>query len=233
MISRAHRSPLVRLVVDRRPADGLARHGAAPDRLRALLRGEPAGRRAPRPRQPALRAPPRLLRAARARADDRAVLPDAAPGAPHRTDHARRLPRHDGGGALHRRGDQGLAALALRRRHVDPALGADEAGLHRHHRLALRRRKPAARRAGKDARRRAPPHHRGAARRRAGSRADDPLRRRLGRALLPGRREPADLRRSRRRRGGGAVSPPITSFRTSPGASIASSIRKAATISRS
>ena len=58
---------------------------------------------------------------------------------------------HDGRRALRRRGDQRLAALAVRRRHVDPALGADEAGLHRHHRLALRGRQPPAGRAGPDA----------------------------------------------------------------------------------
>ena len=51
-------------------------------------------------------------------------------------------------GALRRRGDQGLAALAVHRRHVGAAVGVHQAGLHRHHRLALRRGQPPARRAG-------------------------------------------------------------------------------------
>ena len=229
------RSPLAafRLVVDRRPPDAFAGAGAFPLRLRALLRGEPAGRRAPRPRQPAFRLAPRVLRSARGGADGRAVVPDAAAGAPRGAGAAHRLSGDDGRRPLHRRGDQGLAPLALPRRHVDPALRAAEAGLHRHHRVALRGRQQAARRSRQAPRRRAASDHLRASRRRAGSRADRALRHGVGRALLSGRREHDDLRRARRRSPRAGCSAPTTYFRTSPAASTASSIPKAATTSRS
>ena len=149
MISRAHRSPLSDWwwTVDRPMISLVLR--AAPDRLRASR-----SRRARRsPSGSASTACTSSCATRSTRRSRRSLMIGLSFLTPRQVRRAAlvllvRLPRADGAGALRRRGDQGLAALAVHRRHVDPALGADEAGLHRHHRLALRRGQPAPRRAG-------------------------------------------------------------------------------------
>ena len=121
----AHRRPLADRVV--RGADG--------DRPRDGARGQPGGRRAAQPLDLPLRRPAGADAGPDRGADDRDLVPVAAPHAPRRAGDFRRLVRAHHSGADVRRGGQGRAALDLR----PPAVGVHQARVRRSRRLGLHR----------------------------------------------------------------------------------------------
>ena len=112
------------------------------------------------------------------------LVPLAAAGAARGARHTRGVDRLHGAGAVLRRRGEGVAALGLAARTVDPALGIHEAGLHRDLRLAVFRARAASGDAGQPVCDH-PLRHRGdAAGRPAGFRTDDADRNDLGRNVL-------------------------------------------------